>query len=153
MAEVDLWPIVIATTLWSVAFPLLYYFYKWVLDTFCVQLPLDCIRIPKELPHPDPPGEAQDFPVPLLTATPAERQAFMKFRGCIEGLEELAQEKPGEGALRRVAEEAVRYKGELVDTKHGKWDYEHFELRKKGLAFPVREREREPHPQRARRDP
>ena len=137
MVEVELWPIIAMSAFWSLAFPALYYAYQWFLDTFCVALPLECVRIPKELPHPDPPGESLDFPVRLLSATTAELEAFMKFRGRCDELKGLRGGESQERALRRVAEEAAKYKGELVDVKHCNWDYDHFELRKKGLAFPV----------------
>ena len=119
------------------------FIYRSIFETFCSSIPLDKTWIPKELPHPDPEGESIAFPIRLLVATPAEILAFLEFRGAsspeierklreAKGLAELESQ-----ILLQTREAAVVYKGELIDTKSVNWEYAHFELRKKGLKFPV----------------
>ena len=94
-------------------------------------IPIDKASIPSKLPHPNPPGSAVPFDIPLLKATDAQIQAFMDFRGM-----------PGKYAgidkntLQQVANSAAAYKGWLYQERTMKWIDDHFRLRKSKLNYP-----------------
>ena len=110
---------------------------------FCSKpIPINVASIPSKTPHPNPPGSAIPFDIPLLNATDDQIQAFMEFRGGISSLlgEEMNNNKPPEERrviiLQHVANSAAEYKGLLYQERAMKWINEHFRLHKSNLRYP-----------------
>lgn len=96
-------------------------------------IPPSNASIPSSLPHPNPPGSALPFDVPLCTATDEQIIAFMIFRG--ESFS-YAGGLGGETLLRRVADSAAKYKGLLYQERTMRWIDDHFRLRRPNLKYP-----------------
>ena len=108
--------------------------------------------LPSKLPHPNPPGGAVPFDVPLLKASTEQIVAFMAFRG--HGEEEGWSEKEmlkkmggadhttraRESVLQLVANSAAAYKGELYEERFMKWVDDHFRLKLPNLRYPYVDR-------------
>jgi len=93
-------------------------------------IPIDKASIPSKLPHPNPPGSAVPFDVPLQKATEEQIEAFMAFRG-------ITSAGGGDGKmLQLVADEAAGYKGLLYQERTMKWIDDHFRLREPNLKYP-----------------
>ena len=111
---------------------------------FCSKpIAINVASIPSKIPHPNPPGSAIPFDIPLLNATDDQIQAFMEFRGGILSLplgEEMNNNKPPEERrviiLQHVANSAAEYKGLLYQERAMKWIDEHFRLHKSNLRYP-----------------
>jgi hypothetical protein len=105
-------------------------------------IPIDRACIPSKLPHPNPPGSALPFDVPLLTATNEQIGAFVAFRGCDGGDDHRkhhGKEWEGEGTmkrLQRIANAAAEYKGALYQERTMEWIDDHFRLRRTDLKYP-----------------
>lgn len=98
-------------------------------------IPIDAARIPSKLPHPNPPGGAIPFDIPLLKASDEQIQAFMAFRG-----KSGRYQKEDEGALQQVADSAAEYKGLLFQERTMKWIDDHFRLHLSDIKYPYVDR-------------
>ena len=94
-------------------------------------IPIDAAFIPSHLPHPNPPGSAVPFGVPLRKATDEQVQKFMAFRG-----KSGRYSKTDEKSLQLVANSAAEYKGLLYQERTMKWIDDHFRLQLKNLKYP-----------------
>ena len=107
---------------------------------FSKPIPINVASIPSKLPHPNPPGSAIPFDIPLLNATDDQIQAFINFRGGIAALGEGINNKPPEERrliiLQHVANSAAEYKGILYQERAMKWIDDHFRLNKSNLRYP-----------------
>jgi hypothetical protein len=99
---------------------------------WCHPIPLEKASIPSQLPHPNPPGSAIPFDIPLLQATDSQIQAFMDFRG----LSGRYQFREKTAALQQVANSAAEYKAWLYQVRTMQWIDDHFRLRKPKLNYP-----------------
>ena len=106
-------------------------------------IPIDVAYIPSKLPHPNPPGSALPFDVPLSLATNEQIDAFVAFRGCDDGDDDDRghhgrEDREGnmQRRLQRVANAAAEYKGELYQQRTMKWIDDHFRLRRTDLKYP-----------------
>lgn len=98
-------------------------------------IPINLASIPSKLPHPNPPGSAVPFDVPLTDATDAQIQAFMHFRGVVGRYRREDRE-----ALQRVSNCAAAYKGQLYQQRTMRWIDDHFRLQLKNLKYPYVDR-------------
>lgn len=98
---------------------------------WCHPIPIEKASIPSQLPHPNPPGSAIPFDIPLSHATDAQIQAFMDFRGISGSYQCLDKTK-----LQQVANSAAEYKGWLYQVRTMQWIDDHFRLRKPKLNYP-----------------
>ena len=100
-------------------------------------IPIHAAFIPSELPHPNPPGSAVPFDIPLLQATEKQIDGFMKFRG-----QSLFQDKQQarDDMLQQVAHAAAGYKGYLYQERTMKWIDDHYRLRLPKLKYPYVDR-------------
>lgn len=98
-------------------------------------IPITEAIIPSTLPHPNPPGGAVPFDVPLLKATDEQIQAFMSFSG-IPAAGVHRYNKNDKEVLQHVANSAAAYKGMLYQERTMKWIDDHFRLKKPGLKYP-----------------
>ena len=98
-------------------------------------IPIDAARIPSKLPHPNPPGGAIPFDIPLLEASDEQIQAFVAFRG-----KSGRYQKEDEGALQQVADSAAEYKGLLFQERTMKWIDDHFRLHLSDIKYPYVDR-------------
>ena len=124
--------IVISTLFWSVTTPLLKYIFRQILCLLCTRpIPPSVVYIPSILPHPNPPGSAVLFDIPLKTASDQQIIAFMTYRG-----RKWTRTDDGKINLQPVAEEAAAYKGQLYEERTMKWIDDHFRLHLPNLAYP-----------------
>lgn len=83
-------------------------------------IPIHSAFIPSKLPHPNPPGGAIPFDLPLLEASESDVEKFMFFmftenQGCVDvQLTNNDNPKDKKWTLQDVANYAAAYKGQLV---------------------------------------
>ena len=94
-------------------------------------VPIKSASIPSTLPHPNPPGSAVPFDIPLLKASDEQIEAFMKFRGhdTWSKNNNAKNQSSREVAFQQVANAAAEYKGYLYQERTMKWIDDHFRLR------------------------
>lgn len=95
-------------------------------------VPIGKASIPSRLPHPNPPGGATPFDVPLAKATDGQIRAFVAFRGMSGGNDNVQDQT----TLQLVANSAAEYKGFLFQERLMNWVDDHFRLKKDNLKFP-----------------
>lgn len=114
-------------------------------------IPPAAAYIPSKLPHPNPPGAAIPFGIPLLQASEEQIAAFMAFRG--EKLSASVKETPDathkeeqrletlrQKRLEEVARVAAEYRGLLYEERTMKWIDDHFRLKLRNLKYPFVDR-------------
>lgn len=111
-----------------------------------VPIPVEAASIPSKLPHPNPPGSAVPFDIPLIKATDEQIRAFVTFlREEEEGKKESSggchryryrQRGDEEEKLQEVADLAAQYKGMLYEERTMKWIDDHFRLHLPKLKYP-----------------
>jgi hypothetical protein len=106
-------------------------------------VPVNSASIPSRLPHPNPPGSALPFDVPLAGASDEQICAFMAFLRGGPSFSLASVDSPGGGAgmtragqLQAVANSAADYKGLLYQERMMTWIDDHFRLRKPNLKYP-----------------
>ena len=133
--------ITVSVLIWMCIISLVKRISHTIATKFCSKpIPINVASIPSKIPHPNPPGSAIPFDIPLLNATDDQIQAFMEFRGGISLLgEEMNNKPPGERRviiLQHVANSAAEYKGLLYQERAMKWIDDHFRLHKSNLRYP-----------------
>ncbi|KAL3816650.1 hypothetical protein ACHAXA_000828 [Cyclostephanos tholiformis] len=97
-------------------------------------VPIDRARLPSKLPHPNPPGSAVPFDVPLFA-----RSSNSDAAGTTTTTTTTIARDAGGGVTmtpQRVANLAAEYKGALYEERTMTWIDEHFRLKKTNLKYP-----------------
>jgi len=122
--------ILFAVIFWALALLCLRVFFEVLARTFFSKnIPVPFAYIPSQIPHPNPPGSAVPFEIPLVEATDVQIHRFMHFR-------QHGKAWSKEDGLGIVAMTAAAYKGELYEERLSKWIDDHFRKRLPKLRYP-----------------
>ncbi|KAL3787912.1 hypothetical protein HJC23_000154, partial [Cyclotella cryptica] len=98
-------------------------------------IPINSASIPSKLPHPNAPGSAIPFDIPLLKASERDIENFMLFMRKIN-----LYTGDNRWLLQDVANSAAAYKGRLYEERAMKWVDDHFRLKLPNLKYPYVDR-------------